>query len=121
MPQLPVLEDMMKIAIQLPHPAVGVCRKESMIRAKSLAAITLQMNEMILSTLCQKSKTALPGVSTIRCSKTACIVTIKRDSRSKDSVVVSAAGKGLVDKTIDNTQYISVFGLGLYFCIDCCS
>jgi hypothetical protein len=115
LPQLPILEDTMKMAIKLPHPAVGMCRNKRMIRAKSLAAITLQMNEMVLSSLCQKSKmTTLPGVSTIRRSKHSCIVTIKRDPISKDSVIVTAGGKSFIDKTIDNHEYISVFGLGSF-------
>ena len=116
MPGLPVLDDVMNIACQLPHPASGTMKRNNMIYAHSLATLTLQMNEMIIGILCQKAKmTTLPGVVFIRCTDTASLVHIKRHPKLKESVHVEFdTGKRIKDKSIENPEYISVFGLNQF-------
>lgn len=117
MPDLPMFQDMLHIAANLPHPASsGVVRMETMLHASSLSIVTLQIIEMIMGTICQRAKTnSLSGVSTIRCTEKASKVNILRDSKSKDAVrVESTMGRHIKDKAIENAEYISVFGLGSF-------
>ncbi|KAL3795130.1 hypothetical protein HJC23_007358 [Cyclotella cryptica] len=115
-PDFPAFEDMMRIASELPHPAIVTATQQKMIRTTSLATLTLQMNEMILGVLCQKAKmNFVPGVSIIRCSNTASIVVIKRNAKSKNSIQIeSRSGTKIRDRAMESPEYISVFGLGLF-------
>jgi hypothetical protein len=72
------------------------------------------MNEITMGILCQKAKmTSLPGVCIIRCTDKASIVHIRRDPKSKEAVQIEmATGKVILDKAMENPEYISVFGLG---------
>ena len=116
MPGLPVLDDVMGIACQLPHPASGTVKRQNRIHAQSLATLTLQINEMIMGILCQKAKmTTLPGVTTIRCTDKASLVNIKRDPKFKESVNIEFdSGKRIKDKSIESPEYISVFGMNQF-------
>jgi hypothetical protein len=44
LPSLPAFEDLLRIAIELPHPATTVAENQSMMRANSLAKMTLQVS-----------------------------------------------------------------------------
>lgn len=105
-PDLPAFEDMMRIASELPHPAIVTVEQQKMIRATSLANLTLQMNEMILGVLCQKGKmNSIPGVSIIRCTDTASIVFIKRNAKSKNSIQIeSSSGKKIRDRAMESPE-----------------
>ena len=115
-PNLPAFEETIQIAIQLPHPVCDMVKNNNMIRGNSLATLTLNALEMILSIVCQKAKvTSLTGVKIIRCTNKVSIVNITRDPMCKESVQVeSETGKRIKDRSIESPEYISVFGLGSF-------
>ena len=117
LPSLPAFDDMMRLAVGLPHPACFWTKRAKMIRTASLASLTLQTTEMIMSLLYQKARlNSLPGVKIVRCAdKAASVVNIRRNSKSKNSVGIELSnGKKIKDKAMENPEYICVFGLESY-------
>jgi hypothetical protein len=111
-PDFPAFEDMMRIASELPHPAIVTAKQQKVMRATSLANLTLQINEMIFGVLCQKAKmNSVPGITTIRCTDTASIVYIKRNAKSKNSIhIESKNGKKIRDRATESPE-VSTIGL----------
>jgi hypothetical protein len=113
MPGLPPLEDMMTIAVDLPHPAMMKIQSKTRLQATSLAVLALDLTEKaVLSAIFNKS-TRLPyeGVEIFRVANTASRVSVTRDRILKAKVVSSESGRVIKDNHVDCPEYICVFGL----------
>ena len=117
LPGLTALEEMMSIAIELPHPAIVRVQNKHILRATTLAYHTLElMEKAILGSIFNQKIIPMPfeGVDIIRCTDRAYLVNITRDYVARNIARVEMLGKKrtLIDKPSDNPEYICVFGLG---------
>ena len=113
LPGLPRMEDMMKITINLPHPAMMKVESRSRLQATSLAIVMLDLTEKaILSAVFNKSvRLPYEGVEIFRMASTASRVSITRDRIMKAKVVSLESGRLIKDNHVDSPEYICVFGL----------
>ena len=109
-PGLTALEDMLRMANELPHPAVFHIQSKGLMRATALAQLTLGLLEAMLTIV--HKKVISKGINIIRVSSQsggASILKIVRDK--KQGAQVSRNGKIVFDKSTDSPEYIVVFGL----------
>ena len=113
LPGIVSLEEMIRFADKLPHPAVSTVDNRSMIRATGLANLTLKLLEALLGSLSTKDS-MLGGVNIIRYTKAngASLVKMTNDSTRKNCVGVEVLGtrKVVKDRATDDIEYITIFG-----------
>jgi len=113
LPGIVSLEEMIRFADKLPHPAVSTVDNRSMIRATGLANLTLKLLEALLSSLSTKDS-MLGGVNIIRYTKanSASLVNLANDNTRKSCARVEVLGtrKVVKDRATDDIEYITIFG-----------
>jgi len=113
LPGIVSLEEMIRFADKLPHPAVSTVDNQSMIRATGLANLTLKLLEPLLNSLLTKDS-LLGGVNIIRYTKAngASLVKMTNDSTRKNCARVEVLGtrKVVKDRATDDIEYISIYG-----------
>ena len=117
-PGMTALEEMIGFADRLPHPAVSSLHHSGMLKATGLSDLTLKMLEAMLSSIAPAARgNLLEAVDIIRytSSRGASLVKITKDNTPKRSARVELSGtrKVLRDRSIDNPEYISVFGFNI--------
>lgn len=113
MPGLPPLEDMMAIAIDLPHPAMMKVQSKKRLQATSLAALTLDLTEKAIMSAIFNKTMRLPfnGIDIFRLANNASRVSIVRDRRLKAKVISLGSGSIITDNHATNPEYVCVVGL----------
>ena len=109
------LEDMIGFANRLPHPAVSTIENKGMLKATGLSNLTLKLLDAMLSSIAPATRSRLfEAVDIIRytSSSGASLVKITKDNTPKKCARVELSGtrKVVRDRSIDNPEYISVFG-----------
>lgn len=111
----PVLEKMISIAADLPHPAIAKVNNTGNLRATVLANLTFELLEGMLASIANKKRIA-DGVDIMRYTPgegKASLVKITRDYAHPKCCRVEQSGKEVAlvrDKPTDSPEYIAVYG-----------